>query len=217
MFKLLRYIYINILKKIEYYFFVRKFRKKNIHNNTFPATFFELDCVSIGKHTYGTLIIKSYSKNAGEKLIIGNYVSISDDVKFILGGNHQMNSITTFPLKTFLTKSDHHLDATSKGPIIIEDEVWFGTNVIVLSGVKIGKGSIIGAGSVITKDVPPYSIVGGNPSRVLKQRFCDDIRQALIEFDISNLIESSIIDNIDDFYCDLDLSKLEEIKNKCSK
>ena len=103
--------------------------------------------------SYGLLNILSYSPS-NERLQIGNYVSIAPNVLFILGGNHQINTITNFPLYSLLI-SPNPIDSESKGLIVIEDEVWIGANATILSGVRIAKGAIIAAGSVVTKDVPP--------------------------------------------------------------
>jgi acetyltransferase-like isoleucine patch superfamily enzyme len=167
---------------------------------TFAARYFPMDKVIVGKHTYGMLDVRTFCKSAGEKLQIGSFVSIADDVTFILGGQHQTNTITTFPLKAYFTRSDNNLDSSSKGPIEIDDEVWIGTRAIILSGVKIGKGAIIGAGAVVAKDVPAYTIVIGNPARVVKARFTDDIINQLVNIRLANIPEQTIQENIELFY-----------------
>ena len=95
-----------------------------------------------------------------KKLIVGNYVSIASDSLFLLGTNHQTDTITTYPLHSKLIGRTP-MDALSRGPIVVEDEAWIGSNAIVMSGVSIGKGAIVAAGAIVTKDVPPYAIVGG--------------------------------------------------------
>ena len=128
-----------------------KSRKRNRHNRTFAARNFQIDRVTVGRHSYGMLDVRTFCDEAGEKLEIGNYVSIAENVVFILGGQHQIKTITTFPLKAYFTRVDNIMDSMSKGPIIVEDEVWIGTCALILSGVKIGKGSIIGAGAVVPR------------------------------------------------------------------
>jgi acetyltransferase-like isoleucine patch superfamily enzyme len=208
----LRFLFGKLISQIEFYVFAFKFRKLNAHNKTFPATKFDIGNVTIGKHTYGKLYIKSYSNNAGERLIIGNYVSIADNVKFLLGGNHQITTITTYPLKAIFTNRDFYIDASSKGAIVIEDEVWLGFGTIVLSGTRIGKGAIVAAGSVVTKDVPPYSIVGGNPAKVIKYRFNEAICKALLDFNISDIEEKLIVENIEAFYSSVTVELIEQLK-----
>jgi acetyltransferase-like isoleucine patch superfamily enzyme len=207
-----RFLFGKLISQIKFYTFAFKFRRLNAYNQTFPANMFDINNVTIGKHTYGKLHVKSYCKDAGEKLIIGNYVSIADDVKFILGGNHQISTITTYPLKANFTNRDFHIDASSKGAIVVEDEVWLGYGTIILSGIRIGKGAIIAAGSVVTKDVPPYSIVGGNPANVIKYRFNEVIREALLDFNLSDIEETRIIENIEAFYSPLDVALIERLK-----
>ena len=103
------------------------------------------------------------------KVIVGNYVCIADDVVFVTG-NHKTNVLGEYIINNKKTSNDADLDRD----IVIEDDVWVGTRAIILKGVRIGKGSIVGAGSVVTKDVPPYSVVGGNPAKVIKKRFTDE-------------------------------------------
>jgi acetyltransferase-like isoleucine patch superfamily enzyme len=102
---------------------------------------------------------------SGHCIVIGNKVMFGPRV-FILGGDHQYS---------ILGKSMFDLKAPGKSsPVIIEDDVWIGANVIILKGVRIGTGSIIGAGSIVTRDVGPYSIIVGNPGRLLHKRFTED-------------------------------------------
>jgi len=211
--KSFRFSFDKIFKRINFYMFYRKFRKKNAHNHTIPLNIFEINDVVIGKHTYGNLNIRSFIKDKGEKLSIGNYVSIGDDVKFILGGNHQIYTITSYPLKFFLANQDLSFDAISKGEILVEDEVWIGDNVIILSGVKVGKGSILAAGSVVTKDVSPYSIVGGNPAKIIRYRFVEEIRNALYNFNLSDIDEKVIVESIEEFYKPIDIKQIEKLTN----
>lgn len=210
----IKYFFDNLISNYQFVSMSYKWRRKNRHNKTFASNYFPIEIVSVGNHTYGTLKVKSYCLEAGEKLEIGNYVSIADDVVFILGGNHQINTFTTFPLKAYFSRIDNPLDSASKGPIIIEDEVWIGTSVIILSGVTIGRGAIIGAGSVVTKDVPPFAIVVGNPSKIIKYRFSDEILIKLNEVQLSKITRDKINKNMELFYQPLNNNSiLESIKN----
>ena len=94
------------------------------------------------------------------QVFIGNYVMIAHNV-MIIGGNHNFSDIST-PM--MIQGEGKH------GKIIIEDDVWIGAGAIILTGITIKKGSIIAAGSVVTKDVQPYSIIGGNPAKLIKKR-----------------------------------------------
>lgn len=181
-----------LLKKIEYfillYFNKNKWRKLNSHNKTTIGNIFPLELVKVGNYSYGILNVKSWgSKNEG--LEIGDYVSIAQDVVFILGGNHYTNTITTYPFKVMYFK-EKITEALSKGKIIIENDVWIGMNTLILSGVKIGKGAVIGAGSVVSKNIPPYAIVVGNPCKVIKYRFSESIRDKISKIKFENINEN---------------------------
>ena len=134
------------------------------------AVLLEDDQIEIGDFTYGTPIIYKWDKQT--KLKIGKFCSIGGNVQILMGGEHHTEWNTTYPLNVFLAEQLHPDErlAKSKGDITIGNDVWIGNDVIILSGVKIGNGAVIGAGTVVTKDVQPYSVVGGNPSRMIKWR-----------------------------------------------
>lgn len=117
-----------------------------------------------------------------DKLIIGKFCQIATGVRFIMNGaNHALNGISTYPFKAFgETWQKAPLEVINKGDTIIGNDVWFGNGATIMPGVKIGSGAIIGAGSLITKDVAPYTIFGGNPGRVIRQRFDDDVIDFLL-------------------------------------
>jgi virginiamycin A acetyltransferase len=180
--------------------FEKRWRSLNRHNSTkVGGRFFSLEIVQVGKGTYGTVNIQSLYSTPNEKLNIGNYVSIAPEVTFFLGMNHQINTATTFPFYSKLIKRSP-IDAISKGPVIIEDEVWIGTGAWIFSGVRIGKGAVIGAGSIVTKDVLPYAIVGGNPAKVIRFRFQEDIINILKPIYFINFSDEWIKQNIDLIY-----------------
>lgn len=112
-----------------------------------------------------------------EKLIIGKFCSIACGAKFLFNSaNHTLQSLSTYPFPIFfeeweLPVEDIPLAWDNKGDIVIGNDVWIGYEAVVLAGVTIGDGAIIGARAVVTKDVPPYTIVGGVPARVIRQRF----------------------------------------------
>lgn len=188
-----------------------KFRKKNKHNFTVPTSVFPLNLVSVGKNSYGPISVESY-KNPKESLVIGNYVSIANKVVFILGGNHRIDSLSTFPFYSKLIKLNPEIDSLTKGPIIVEDDVWIGYGAIILSGVCLKKGCVVAAGSVVTKDVPSYAVVGGNPAKIIKFRFDKEIIEELFCFNISDIKESEIIHNINSIYQTLTIESLNDIK-----
>lgn len=121
-----------------------------------------------------------------DKLIIGKFCSIACGAKFLMNcGNHTLHSLSTytFPLfgEEWGNKTNVRDSWDNKGNITIGNDVWIGYEAVILSGVTIGDGAIIGTRSVVTKDVPPYTIVGGAPARVIKKRFSDDVIEKLLE------------------------------------
>ena len=121
----------------------------------------------------------------GDKLIIGKFCQIGNNVEFIMNGaNHQMNAISTFPfyvMDGWNAKSPKEDELPYKGDTVLGNDVWIGQNVTILPGVHIGDGAIIGANSVVSKDIPAYSISAGNPCIVKKMRFDEEMIQLLEE------------------------------------
>lgn len=198
-----------LLREIKYFIFLylskNNWRKINSHNKTTLGNIFPLDLVKVGKHSYGELNIKSWgSKNEG--LEIGNYVSIGPEVIFLLGGNHYTKTVTTYPFKVIYF-NETVPEALSKGKIIVEDDVWIGMNTLILSGVKIGKGAVIGAGSVVSKDIPPYAIAAGNPCKVIKYRFSETIREKVNKIKFENITE----DLKEKFYIEVTEDNIDEL------
>lgn len=178
---------------------------------TYAKNIFPLHCVQVGKRTYGPLEVYTWGAY-NEKLEIGHYCSIAEGVKFLLGGNHYHHTFSTYPFKVLVMKEEK--EAWSKGPIIIGDDVWIGMDSMILSGVTIGQGAVIAAGSVVTKDVPPYAIVGGNPAKVIKYRFEPDIIDQLLQIDFSNLNDRFIQEHIDQLYETLNMDILSNIRKE---
>ncbi|WP_029070378.1 CatB-related O-acetyltransferase [Kandleria vitulina] len=121
-----------------------------------------------------------------DKLIIGKFCQIASGVEFIMNGaNHQMNAVSTFP---FYTLEGWNMNAPSiedlplKGDTIIGNDVWIGQNATILPGVHIGDGAIIGANSVVGSDVEAYTIVAGNPARLIRKRFDDELTSLLLKY-----------------------------------
>ena len=122
----------------------------------------------------------------GDKLIIGKFCQIATGVEFVMNGaNHQMNAVSTFP---FYTMEGWEMappaisDLPLKGDTIVGNDVWIGQNAVILPGVHIGDGAIIGANSVVGSDIPPYTIVVGNPARETRKRFDDELIRLLLAF-----------------------------------
>lgn len=125
----------------------------------------------IGRESYGGLSVRSW--NEGATLKMGAFCSIATGVKIFLGGEHRTDWVTTFPFPDLWKDVAGHIKGHPKtrGDVIVGNDVWIGTEAVVMSGVRIGNGAVIGARSVVTKDVPPYAIVAGNPAREVRMRF----------------------------------------------
>lgn len=174
---------IKIMNKIKYPFKKIYWRYKNKHNLTFMVRNFGIKYVSIGIGTYGPLNVYNFG-NDKEKLYIGNYCSIGPNVTFLLGGEHNYKNFSSYPFDYIFYGNGV---ADTKGPVIIGDDVWIGYGAIILSGVKVGRGAIIAAGSVVVNDVPEYAIVGGNPAKFIKFRFNEEEISKYKEIDFSKI------------------------------
>ena len=131
-------------------------------------------------------------KDLGDRLIIGKFSSISAESRFIMNGaNRRLLGISTYPFNRF--GGDWSEGAPSeeqlsfKGDTIIGNDVWVGYKAVILPGIKVGSGAIIAADAVVTKDVPAYSIVGGNPAKVIRKRFSDGDIEILLRITWLNL------------------------------
>ena len=179
-------------------------RAHNPHNTTSLLSETPLECVHVGKGTYGGLNVLNFDGTT--QLRIGNYCSIGPEVLFVPSADHYTDRISTFPFRAKCISPDA-LEGIGKGDIVVEDDVWIGCRVTVLSGVRIGQGSVVAAGSVVTKDVPPYAIVGGVPARVIKYRFEPEMIEELLKIDYSRLDEPMIRAHADDLYQKLEIKE----------
>ncbi len=146
-------------------------------------------------------VLYQYPVN-NDKLIIGKFCSIACGAKFIFtSANHTLKSLSTYPFPIFF--DEWNLDAKSitsawdnKGDIVIGNDVWIGYEAVIMPGVKIGDGAIIGTRAVVTKDVEPYTIVGGVPARVIRKRFDDKTIAKLMKIKWWNWYKEKIAKNI---------------------
>ena len=138
-----------------------------------------------------------------DKLIIGKFCSIACGAKFIFtSANHTLSSLSTYTFPLFfeeweLEKKDITDSWDNKGDIVIGNDVWIGFEAVIMPGVKIGDGAIIGTRAVVTKDVPPYTVVGGVPARPIKKRFPDEVISSLLEIKWWDWEKERIKENID--------------------
>jgi virginiamycin A acetyltransferase len=166
-------------------------------DNPFPLTHYKRLCflknivknpnILVGDYTYYDDFehVDNFEKNVkyhfdfvGDKLIIGKFCMIGSDVCFIMNGaNHLSQAISSYPFAIFGNGWEHAMDNKTypnKGNITIGNDVWIGYRATIMAGVTIGDGAIIAANAIVTKDVAPYSIVGGNPAQEIKKRFDPD-------------------------------------------
>jgi acetyltransferase-like isoleucine patch superfamily enzyme len=115
------------------------------------------------------------------RLVVGRYCGLASTATFLLGGEHPGDRVALFPFRIRWDLPGARMDGfpVSKGDIVVEDGAWVAHGALVLSGVRIGRGAIVAAGAVVTKDVPPYWIVGGNPAVPIRQRVDDDAVAAI--------------------------------------
>lgn len=151
---------------------------------------------NIGKYTYG--LPKIYKLESDSQIEIGNFCSIANDVKIFLDGEHETHNISTYPFGYFKGfKAKNRYTTKSKGKVIIGNDVCIGYGVTILSGVNIGDGAVIGACSLITKDVDPYTIVGGVPAQIIKKRFDENTIKKLLMIKWWNWSDQKIQKNIE--------------------
>lgn len=185
-------------------------RLANPNNDTTAETMFIRENVTVGDYTYGPLNIEQYYKDA--TLHIGKYCSIAKNVHFMLGGNHGTNAITTYP---FGPRVYYKLGGGYMGTprwnvnIVVEDDVWIGYDALILPGVTIGRGAVIGARSVVTKDIPPYCVYAG--TKVVKKRFSDEIIQKLMKIDYSKVNHTQKDLFMDDWHTEINEKNVDEI------
>ena len=203
--------------------FFNKFKKKKIYKNYFLKDNLKdeikSDLAEIGKWSYGKPRIFRWDWKS--KIIIGNFCSLGPDIDFYVGGNHRHDWISTSPLpasqfETAFKKAQEVKNFNkSNGDIEIGHDVWIGGRTIILSGVKIGTGAVIAAGSVVVNDVEAYTISGGNPNKQIRKRFDDSTINKLLESkwwnlndeQIDNLSFYLLSNNFNDFF-----KKIDEIK-----
>lgn len=173
-------------------------------DSVFPLTNYDRLCflkniiknpnIIVGDYTYYDDFedVSNFEKNVkyhfdfiGDQLIIGKFCMIASDATFIMNGaNHLTTALSSYPFAIFGNGWEHAMQDKSypnKGNINIGNDVWIGYNATIMAGVTIGDGAIIATNATVTTDVPPYTIVGGNPARQIKKRFPEEVIKKLLE------------------------------------
>lgn len=201
----------------------KKFPLEGVNRLGFLKNFITNTNIQVGDFTYyddpegmedfATKNVLYHFDFVGDKLIIGKFCQIATGVQFIMNGaNHGLGGFTTYPFKVFGNEFSHlPLLAQNKGDTVIGNDVWIGYDVTIMPGVKIGDGVIIASKSVVTKNVEPYTIVGGNPAGVIRKRFTPEVIDNLLQLQWWNWPVDKIV-----LYADIllanDIQKLKDIQ-----
>jgi len=183
LFPVYKFLYHQITtSKVNIYMKILKLKLKHLGDNCriYYPYITEPFNVSIGHHVYVNRNCDFIS--TGGTITVGNYVMFGPGVKLI-AQNHDISDWT----KPMIFSSKYNV-----GHVVIEDDVWIGANAIIVSGVKIGRGSVIAAGAVVTHTVPPYTIVAGVPAKVVKNRFTDNIKASAMKLSLDNFKDYNI-------------------------
>ena len=142
------------------------------------------------RENYAQVIAPYLFALSPEKLVIGRFAQIAHGVRFITSSaNHDMNGFSTYPFANFMMTEemteadvkDLFAMTATKGDTVIGNDVWIGMEAVIMPGVTVGDGAIVSSRAVVVKDVPPYTIIGGNPAQPVKKRFPDDVIAALLD------------------------------------
>ena len=201
-----------------------KFPNKNVPSVCFIKNVITRPNIEVGDYTYyddtngadkfEEHVIHHY-EFLGDKLIIGKFCQIASGIKIIMNGaNHRMNSVTTYPFNIMGGGWEQFTPALEdlplKGDTVVGNDVWIGQNVTVMPGVNIGDGAIIAANSVVTKDIPAYCVAGGNPCKIIKKRFDDELISYLQEIKWWDWSPEKIFANLEAL-CSGDLEQIRNI------
>lgn len=134
----------------------------------------------MGAGSYGIPVVHDWGD--GATLSIGAYTSIADDVHIFLGGQHRTDWVSSYPFPRFVEQAREIQGfRTTRGNVSIGNDVWLASGCTILSGVSVGDGAVVAARAVVPRDVPPYAIVAGNPARIVRWRFNEEIRRELLD------------------------------------
>jgi acetyltransferase-like isoleucine patch superfamily enzyme len=137
--------------------------------------------IAAGKFSYGKPLIMGWDGTPETQVTIGKFCSIADGVRMLLRVNHPIHSPSTYPLTKILEVHHDGQYEWSRGPIMIGHDVWIGQDAVIIGGVTINHGAVVANHAIVTKDVPPYGIVAGNPARLVKLRFDEPTIKKLLQ------------------------------------
>lgn len=170
--------------------------------------------MELGDHSYGGAIIRRWTTTDTVK--VGKFCSFASNIRIVLDGNHHTDRFSTFPFRERLNWTECSPGNWGKSTPVIGNDVWMADDVVIYSGCNIGDGAVIAGQSVVTKNVPPYAIVAGNPGRIVKYRFDSETIRELLEYKWWDLpldtIRSKLIPHADDIQAVL--KELREIRQR---
>ena len=181
--------------------------------------------IVVGDYTYydDETDVRNFEKNVlyhydflGDKLIVGKFCQIASDVKFFMNGMlHMIDSFSTYPFMIFSKECQKKYPSDAKFPFkgdtIVGNDVWIGYNASFMPGVHVADGAIIGTNALVTKDVGPYEIWGGNPAKLIRKRFSDEVIELLLKIQWWNWDIEKIVENVDILISN-DINVLKSIK-----
>ncbi len=190
---------------------------KNLDTLTYTKPTIKNPNIIVGDYTYfGETNFESHVTHLydfiGDKLIIGKFCQIAAGVNFVMNGaNHRMNTVSTYPFYIFdgwEQQTPPEYEMPIKGDTIVGNDVWIGQNATILPGIHIGDGAVIGLNSTVGSDVPPYTIVAGNPAKIVRKRFDDELIGLLLKLEWWN----KSVDDIKALMPVLSNSNLDDVK-----
>ena len=204
------------LREALFYLYRRKEKPNIFQNVSYTIDVLKGSDFEIGEYTYGTPLVHKHPR-VRSRLKIGKFCSIAREVTISFGRDHRTDFISTYP---FLFFTDHwpkakclkpeDVSAPLKGDVIIGNDVWIGYGAMILAGVCIGDGAVIGAGSVVTGNIEPYSIVAGNPAKLIRKRFDDETIHRLLQIKWWDWPIEKINENVD-VICSNNISKIFQL------
>jgi acetyltransferase-like isoleucine patch superfamily enzyme len=166
-----------------------------------------------GSYVGGQAIVRIWEPPGTKRphILIGRYCSISTGVTFLVNGDHRLDWASTHPFRDFRSLPGAGTTGHPRptGPIIIGNDVWIGHGAMILGGVTVGDGAVVGAGATVTRDVPPYAVVAGNPATVSRLRFPEPVIERLCALRWWELNDDDVIELIDVLNDELDIDRLE--------